>query len=63
MSTVMRKGLAETASDADLDALASVGPSDVQAAALQWRLDAPERYRRLLDATPEDRNRGEPTDA
>jgi hypothetical protein len=47
----LRIMVAERLTEAQLDALAEVSASDVQHAATQWRADAPERYRGLLDAT------------
>lgn len=49
--------------DIELDALAAISASDMEAAAQQWREDAPEPHRRRLEAVAESVDRGTPPDA
>lgn len=46
-------------SDAELDALSQITPSDIERAKAAWEQDAPAPFRNLLDAT--DDGTGEPT--
>lgn len=46
--------IAQPFTDAELDALASVTPQDIERATLAWAQDAPPQYRDLLNAEPED---------
>lgn len=40
-------------SDAELDKLAAITPTDIDSAARAWRQDAPAALKPLLDATPD----------
>ena len=42
--------------DADLDRLSQVTPSDIEAAKIRWRQNAPKKYKNLLDAEVETDN-------
>lgn len=41
-------------SDAELDALAQITPSDIEDAKAAWEEDAPAPFKKLLDAKPDD---------
>lgn len=41
-------------SEAELDELSKIGPEQIARAQRRWRRDAPDEFKGLLDATPDD---------
>jgi hypothetical protein len=54
------KGPAEPRSDEDIDRLSTVGPEDADQGVEDWRRDAPEGYKGLIDAEPDPRDEDKP---